>query len=67
MNKTNYLIICLSVLLIVTGFLLMTGSSTEVEFNPDVFSTRRITVAPIVCMLGYVLVIVGIMWKPKKN
>ena len=52
---------------IVLGFVLMYGSSTEVAFNPDVFSFRRITVAPIVCMLGFVLMIVAIMWKPKNR
>ena len=45
----------------------MYGSKTEVEFNPDVFSFRRITLAPIVCMAGFVLMIFGIMWKKKEG
>ena len=54
-------------LVIVLGFVLMVGSGTDVEYNPEVLSPRRITVAPVVCMIGFVLMIVGIMWKPKKN
>ena len=67
LHKQNYIIIAVSVLLIILGFILMYGSKTEVEFNPDVFSFRRITLAPIVCMSGFVLMIFGIMWKKKEG
>lgn len=67
MTKTNYIIMIASMLVIVLGFVLMVGSGTDVEYNPEVLSPRRITVAPVVCMIGFVLMIVGIMWKPKKN
>ena len=49
-------------LLIVTGYLLMSGSgSTEQTFNPEIFSPRRIVVAPMFCLAGYLLMIVGIL------
>lgn len=67
LHKQNYIIIAVSVLLIILGFILMYGSKTEVEFNLDVFSFRRITLAPIVCMAGFVLMIFGIMWKKKEG
>lgn len=67
MTKTNYIIMIASMLVIVLGFVLMVGSGTDVEYNPEVLSPRRITVAPVVCMIGFVLMIVGIMWKPKKH
>ncbi len=66
-TKINYIIIAVSVLIITVGFILMYGSTTDVEYNPDVFSTRRITVAPIVCMIGYAVTIVGILWKDKNK
>jgi hypothetical protein len=42
----------------------MSGAgSTEEAFNPEIFSTRRIVVAPMLCLAGYLLVIVGILWR----
>ena len=64
-TKINYILIAISVLLIIVGFALMAGSSTAIEFNPDVFSFRRITLAPIVCMTGFFSMIVAIMIKKK--
>ena len=66
-NKTNRLIgilLASPTILIITGYVLMSGSgSTEQSFNPDIFSTRRIVVAPMVCLAGYLLVVVGIICK----
>jgi NADH:ubiquinone oxidoreductase subunit K len=64
-TRINYILIAVSVLLIIIGVALMAGSSTAIEFNPDVFSFRRITLAPIVCMIGFVGMIVAIMYKKK--
>ncbi len=62
MKKINYLIMAVSVIIIIVGFCLMSGGKTVVEYNPEVMSPRRITVAPIVCMIGFVGMIAGIMW-----
>ena len=44
----------------------MSGSgSTEQAFNPEVFSTMRIKVAPVVCFIGFVSIIYAIIRKPK--
>ena len=44
----------------------MTGpGSTETTFEPDIFSVRRIKVAPLVCFLGFIFMIYGILRKPK--
>ncbi|MFC2604112.1 MAG: DUF3098 domain-containing protein [Bacteroidota bacterium] len=68
MNKINYILIAVAVTVIIIGFVLMTGSpSTATEYNPDIFSFRRITLAPIVCLIGFLLVIVGIMYRPKEK
>lgn len=65
-SKTNYILIAVSVVIIVLGFLLMTGPNcTEEAFEPDIFSVRRIKVAPIVCFIGFIMMIVGIVIKPK--
>lgn len=63
LSKKNLIIIGIAAVIILIGFILMSGPSTTVEegFNPDIFSPRRIKVAPIVCMIGFVLMIFGIM------
>lgn len=69
LGKLNYIICAASVLLIVIGFLLMTGPSSSVEggFEPDIFSTKRIVVAPMICFAGFLLMIVGILYPRKKE
>ncbi len=50
--------------LIVLGYILMSGpGSTEASFNPDIFSPRRIVIAPALCLAGYLLIVVGIIRK----
>lgn len=68
-DKLNYIICAVSVLLIILGFILMTGSSSSIEdgFQPDIFSTKRIVVAPMVCFAGFLLMIVGILYPRKKS
>ena len=68
LDKTNFILIAIGVAIIITGLLLMTGpSSTETYFEPDIFSTRRIVVAPIVCFVGFVFMIFAIMFRPKNR
>lgn len=60
------LIFIASFVLIATGYILMSGpGSTEEHFEPDIFSTTRIVIAPLLCLVGYLLIIVGILWKDK--
>ncbi len=68
-GKENFILIAVAVLLIVIGFVLMSGggSSDGVSFNPEIFSSRRIVVAPVITVLGFFLVIVGILWNRKRN
>lgn len=68
-EKTNYIICGVSLLLIIFGFILMTGSATTIEggFNPDIFSTRRIVIAPMLSFLGFLLMIVGILFPRKED
>lgn len=67
-DKTNFLLLGIGMVVIIIGFLLMTGpSSTETMFQPDIFSVRRIKVAPVVCFLGFIFMIYGILRKPKDD
>ncbi len=66
-GRNNYIGMAVAGLLIVVGFLLMLGDSSTVEaFNPDIFSTRRIVVGPFLAFVGFVLMAVAIVLKPKK-
>lgn len=67
-NRSNYIYLIIGVLLNVIGFLLMIGGAAENldDFNPEeLFSPVRLTVAPILILLGYVVIIYSIMKKPK--
>jgi len=54
-SKKNYLLMALSALFILVGFILMSGGQSEdpTAFSPEIFSSRRIVVAPIVCLIGF--------------
>ena len=70
LGKKNVYTIVIGFALVIIGFVLMSGgaSTSPDEFENDViFSTRRITVAPITVLLGFLVVGVGIMIKPNKT
>lgn len=66
-GKENFIIIAAAIVFIIIGFVLMSGggAADDVSFNPEIFSVRRIVVAPIVTVFGFALVVVGILKKPK--
>ena len=67
-DKTNFILLAVGMAIIILGFLLMTGpGSTEGYFEPDIFSVRRIKIAPAICLFGFVFIIYGILKKPKKQ
>lgn len=64
-GKMNFILLAIGVVIVVIGFILMSGSgSTETEFNPEIFSIRRIKVAPIVCLFGFLFIVYAILHKP---
>ena len=65
-DKMNYILLAVGMAVVVLGFILMSGgSSDEMAYNPDIFSVRRIKVAPVVCLLGFVSMIYAVIRKPK--
>lgn len=67
-GKTNFILIGISMVIVVIGFLLMTGASSNREvFDNEIFSSMRIKVAPVICLIGFVSIIAGIMYKPKRK
>ena len=65
--RQNYKILLVGIVLIITGYLLMIGGGSDdpTKFNPEIFNTQRITVAPVVCLTGFIIIIVAIMRKAK--
>lgn len=64
-DKKNYVLLAIGMLVVIVGLILMSGSgSSEGVFNPEIFSVRRIRVAPVVCLFGFVFIIFAIMHKP---
>jgi membrane-bound ClpP family serine protease len=68
LGKENYRLLIIGFAIILIGFLLMIGgkSASPNEFNPEIFSFRRITLAPIVVLAGFIFEIYAIMKKPKE-
>lgn len=65
-DKMNYLLLAVGMIIVVIGFLLMTGpASTDTTFEPDIFSARRTRLAPVVCLFGFVSMIYAVVRKPK--
>ena len=67
-DKVNFILLAVGMSIVVIGFLLMTGpGSSDTVYEPDIFSARRIKVAPIVCLFGFVSMIYAVMRKPKEK
>ena len=64
-DKTNFILLAVGMLVVILGFILMRGAgSDESVFNNDIFSVRRIKVAPVVCFIGFISIIYAIIRKP---
>ncbi|MDR1258850.1 MAG: DUF3098 domain-containing protein [Tannerellaceae bacterium] len=69
-GKENFILIAVSVVIIIIGFVLMSGGGIPedgVSFNPEIFSMRRIVIAPVVTMTGFGLMIFAILKNSKEN
>lgn len=65
-SKKNYILLAVGMAIVILGLVLMSGEgSAEGVFNPDIFSVRRIKVAPLVSLFGFVFIMFAIMYKPK--
>lgn len=66
LGKINFIMLAVSMVVVVIGFILMSGGSSDTtQYNPDIFSPMRTKVAPVICFIGFVSIIGSIMYRPK--
>jgi membrane-bound ClpP family serine protease len=67
LEKNNYILLLIGLAIIIVGFMLMAGGKSEDPnvFNQEIFSFRRITLAPILVMGGFMFEIYAILKKPQ--
>ena len=67
-SKKRYQILFLSILIIGVGFLLMSGggSNNPDVFNNEIYSFRRIRLAPLIVISGFIMCIVSILYRDKE-
>ena len=67
-NKMRYKILFISIFIIGLGFIIMSGGeSIDPDiFNDEIYNFRRIRVAPLIVVLGFILCIFSILYKDKK-
>ena len=67
-DKVNYKILLVGLAVIALGFILMSGGGSEDPnvFNTEIFSFRRIRLAPTVVLIGFGITIYSILKNPKK-
>ncbi|MCR5366245.1 MAG: DUF3098 domain-containing protein [Prevotella sp.] len=65
-DRVNYILLAAGMAVVIIGFLLMSGSgSNETAYDPNIFSARRIKVAPVLCLIGFVSMIYAVVRRPK--
>lgn len=68
-GRINFIMMGACVLMIIIGFALMSGggAASETEFNPEIFSTRRLVVGPTIAFLGFLCMAFAIIWTPRSS
>lgn len=68
-QKKNYLFMCIGLACITIGFILMSGGGTDDPnvFNPEIFSFRRIRLAPTLVLIGLGIEVYAILLNPHKT
>ncbi len=67
-NKRRYIILFLSIFIIAIGFIIMSGGDTSDPniFNDEIYNFRRIRLAPLIVLSGFILCIFSILYENKR-
>ncbi|GIV44805.1 MAG: hypothetical protein KatS3mg035_1928 [Bacteroidia bacterium] len=68
-ERINFIIMLVGIAVIGLGYLLMVGGGSDDPkvFSEEIFSFRRLTLAPIVILLGFAIEVVAILYTPKNK
>jgi len=68
LGRENYKLMAIGFVIIIVGFILMAGGRSDDPkvFSEDIFSFRRITVAPLIVLAGFIFEIYAIMKRPRE-
>lgn len=68
-ERINFIIMLVGIVVIGIGYLLMMGGGSDDPnvFSEEIFSFRRLTLAPIVILLGFAIEVVAILYTPKNK
>jgi len=68
-QRENYILMIAGLVVLAIGYALMAGGGSDDPnvFSEEIFSTRRLTVAPIVILIGFGIEIAAIMYRPKSK
>lgn len=65
-DRINFILLAIGMGIVILGMILMSGKGSDAtHFNPDIFSTLHIKVAPVICLFGYLFIIAGIIRRPR--
>jgi len=68
-GKKNFILLIVGLVLIAFGFILMSGGGSDDPnvFNPEIFNSTRIIIAPIFVLAGFIVEIFAVMSKPEES
>lgn len=68
-SKKNYILLLVGLTFIASGLILMTGGGSEdpTKFSDEIFNTTRLTIAPILLAIGFIIEIFAIMYRKKED
>ena len=68
-TKKNYILLIIGLAFIASGIILMIGGGSEdpTKFSPDIFDFQRLTLAPILLALGFIIELIAVMYKFKQS
>ena len=68
-KKKNYILLFVGLAFIASGLILMIGGGSEdpTKFSTDIFNFQRLTLAPILLAIGFIIEIFAVMYKGKKS